>query len=79
MATIQVRDLPEDVYARLTLAAKEEHRSLAQETIVLLKRALDSREERKRIRHALLRRIREKKPPQDVPSPVELLREDRRR
>lgn len=37
MPTLQVRDLPEDIYVQLHYLAEKEHRSLAQETIVLLK------------------------------------------
>ncbi len=40
MATIQARDFPEGIYTKPVQLAKAEHRSLAQETIVVLKKAL---------------------------------------
>jgi len=35
MPTLQVRDLPEDIYIQLNDLAEKEHRSLTQEAIVL--------------------------------------------
>lgn len=39
MATLQIRDLPEDLHASLREAAARNHRSLAQQVIVELRRA----------------------------------------
>ena len=41
MPTLQVRHLPEDVYRSLQRLAESENRSLAQEAVVLLRKALD--------------------------------------
>ena len=40
MPTLQVRDLPEDVYIKLNMIANEENKSIAQQTIMLLKEGL---------------------------------------
>ena len=40
MPTLQVRDLPQDVYEQLQYLAEKDHRSLAQETIALLKEGI---------------------------------------
>ncbi len=80
MRTLQVRDLPEDVYTRLKDLAAKEHRSLTQETIALLEDALRVRSEAKERKRALL----EKDDPlglegKRVSDPVILVREDRDR
>jgi plasmid stability protein len=81
MPALQVRELPEDVYARLRAKAAAEHRSIAQETVVLLRRALRVPESRKDERNALLERIRERVLPQiaEMPPSEVLVREDRDR
>ncbi len=57
MATLQVRDLPEDIYIKLNMIANEENRSLAQQTIVLLKESLGLHTNNKLRRKALLLKI----------------------
>ena len=54
MPTLQVRDLPEDVYVQLNYLAEKEHRSMAQETIVMLKEGIISRLGNKERRKKLL-------------------------
>jgi len=48
MPSLQIRDLPEDVYEALSFRAESEHRSLAQQAIVELRRIpeLTARERR---------------------------------
>ncbi len=80
MRTLQVRDLPEDVYTRLKSLADKEHRSLTQETIVLLEEAIQERSASTDRKRALL----EKDDPlglegKRVSDPVILVREDRDR
>jgi len=80
MPTLQLRDLPEDVYVQLHYLAKKEHRSLTQETIVVLKKGLVSKLGNKDRRRKLL----ESTNVLDVdgsklPDPVVLIREDRER
>lgn len=80
MPILQVRDLPEDIYIKLSMVANEENRSLAQQTIVLLKESLSLHTNNKIRRKALLEKIKMKDYPEskkvDV---VKLIREDRER
>jgi len=80
MPTLQVRDLPEDVYTQLNYLAEKEHRSLSQETIVVLKEGLIQKIGNKERRKKLLEErnvlgIDGK----SLPDPVLLIREDRER
>jgi plasmid stability protein len=81
MPTLQVRDLPEDIYDRLHEKAKQEHRSIAQETVVLLRKALDDAEVRRDRRSRALERISRRRPAQveGFPASDEVVREDRDR
>ncbi len=80
MPTLQVRDLPEDVYNRLSMIAKEENRSIAQQTIVLLKEGLGLPANNKLRRQALLEMIRKKTyPDTSAVDEVAWIREDRER
>jgi len=80
MPTLQVRDLPEDIYIKLNMIANEENRSIAQQTIVLLKESLSLHINNKLRRKALLEKLEEKKYPENGEiDQVELIREDRRR
>jgi plasmid stability protein len=80
MPTLQVRDLPEDVYTQLNYLAEKEHRSLSQETIAVLKEGITTKIGNRERRKKLLE--------QDNPlgidgtkltDPVKLIREDRDR
>lgn len=80
MPTLQVRDLPEDVYVQLNYLAAKEHRSMAQETIVMLKEGIASRLGNKERRKKLL----ETANVLDIdgvilPDAVDLIRKDRER
>ncbi|MDP2855014.1 MAG: hypothetical protein Q8O28_12320 [Smithellaceae bacterium] len=80
MPTLQVRDLPEDVYVQLNYLAEKEHRSMAQETIVMLKEGIVSRLGNKERRKKLL----ETSNVLDIdgvtlPDAVDLIRKDRER
>lgn len=80
MPTLQVRDLPEDIYIKLNMIAHEENRSIAQQTIVLLKESLGLHINNKKRRKALLEALYEKKYPDTSEiDQVELIREDRER
>ncbi len=81
MATLQVRDLPDEVYTRLQSRAEAEHRSLAQQTIVLLRDALGIPSSRKAERQAVLQRIanRSISLPKRLAASDVLIREDRDR
>ena len=83
MASLHIRKLPENIYFLLKQKAEAEHRSIAQEAIVLLAKGLD-RSIAPKERHArLLQKIEEEA---EIYSEtvakldqVELIREDRRR
>lgn len=51
MPSLQIRELPDDLYNSLSLRAEREHRSLAQQALVDLRRALsaDKTSRRKRV------------------------------
>jgi len=80
MPSLQVRDLPEDIYLQLNYLAKKEHRSLAQETVVLLKESIESRLGNQERRKKILAKIRELNiDGRKFPDPVQSIREDRER
>ncbi len=80
MPTLQVRDLPEDIYIKLNMLANEENRSIAQQTIVLLKESLGLHRNNKLRRKALLEELSQRKYPEtDNVDVVQLIREDRER
>jgi antitoxin FitA len=80
MTTLQVRDLPEDVYSQLNYLAKKEHRSLAQETVVLLKEGIEAKLGKRNRRKKLLEDFEGLKiNGARVRDQVALIREDRER
>jgi hypothetical protein len=81
MPLLQVRDIPNDLYEKLSRVAEEDNRSIAQETVVLLKKALDYSEERILRRKRILTEIQKFKIENvdKFPDPVKLIREDRKR
>jgi antitoxin FitA len=80
MRSLQIRDLPEDVYEALSFRAKRNRRSLAQQAIVELWNVTELRraEDRKEIVRLLWRKV-EEGTRRVEPAPEELLREDRDR
>lgn len=83
MPTLQVRDLPEDVYRGIVRLAEADQRSISQEAIVLLRKGLGTAQEPGARRRSVLDslpdflvRDSDSKP---VPAPEELIREDRDR
>lgn len=82
MPSLQVRELPENIYHLLQEKANREHRSLAQEAVVTLARGLQVPLSQKNRRMELLRVISNNLPVDQSAThldPVELLREDRER
>lgn len=78
MPTLQVRDLPQELYNQLRFLAEKEHRSLAQETIILLKEGIENRLDHKERRRKLLESFQGLDVDvSDLPSPEQLVREDR--
>ena len=83
MALLQIRKLPENIYFLLKQRAEAEHRSIAQEAIVLLAKGLDTSIAPKERRTKLLQKIQEESELNSETEakldPGELIREDRRR
>ncbi|ACL68794.1 hypothetical protein [Halothermothrix orenii] len=82
MPTLQVRNLPEHIYNKIVELAEEDRRSITQETIILLEKALEMEKQNKKHRKKLLNKIiNETKSDNfdNVPDPVPLIREDRQR
>jgi len=81
MPLLQVRDVPEDLYERLSRTAEADNRSISQETIVLLRKALNLKEERIVRRKKLFEEIKKNKifNVDKFPSAADLIREDRDR
>ena len=81
MPSLQIRDLPDDVYEALAFRAQAEHRSLAQQAIVELRRIpeLTARERRLEILKDLKKRIETEPPSRPFRAPEDLIREDRDR
>jgi hypothetical protein len=81
MPLLQVRDFPEDIYTEIGFMAKREHRTIAQQTIVLIKRGLGKTETNKERRKRILERIMAREIPESVQAidVVKLIREDHER
>ena len=82
MPTLQVRNLPEHIYNKIVELAEEDRRSITQETIILLEKALEMEKQNKKHRKKLLNQIINETKSDDfdkVPDPVPLIREDRNR
>ena len=79
MPLLQLRDFPAELYDAISRVAHAENRSIPQQTIVLLKTALNITQERKLRRQAVLQEIDslELKNTNKFPDPVKLIREDR--
>jgi hypothetical protein len=77
MPILQIRDVPDDVYQRVTAAARAEHRSLSQQAVIALRRALDADVPDRRA--SVVRRLRASGRclPAGAADPVSLVREDR--
>lgn len=83
MPSLQVRDLPEHIYQKIVQLAKAERRSITQETIILLEKALEIEKQNKEHKRVLLNNILEEtnneNQTQTALDPVPLIREDRER
>jgi plasmid stability protein len=82
MSSLQVRDLPENIYYQLQKNARAEHRSLAQEAVVVLARGLKVSACNRQRRVKLLELISLNTidaTSDELIDPVDLIREDRER
>ena len=81
MPLLQVRDFPADVYEKIKYEATQQHRTIAQQTVVLIKRGLCEEGSNKERRRLLLEKIRKNDVPEEVKAVdvVKWIREDRNR
>ncbi|MEO5925927.1 MAG: hypothetical protein ABIR70_19060 [Bryobacteraceae bacterium] len=79
MPTIQVREVPEHIYRKLTEGAKQECRSLSQQIVATLAKGLELEADPKQRRKHLLAEIRASQPIRWAFDPVASIREDRDR
>jgi len=80
MASLQIRKLPDSLHQKLVAVARHEHRSVPQQTIVLLADALNvslaAKENRKQVL-ATIKRDAKRLKKFDVSDPTDLIRQDR--
>lgn len=82
MAILQVREVPEGVYRKLSDRAKADHRSIAQEALSLIEKGLSVDTEARTRRQALIDSISRPERhavPARLHDPAELVRQDRDR
>ena len=81
MATLQIRNLPDELYRALVRKAEQERRSVSQQAIVTLADGLDREVDPHERRRAALRRaaLVDPKATRHLIDPAKLIREDRRR
>ena len=85
MKSLQIKDLPENIYYKLTELAKVERRSLAQQAIAILAKGLELNENQKMKRVNFLEALKNNKNislinvNSQIPNAVDLIREDRDR
>ncbi len=81
MASITIRDIPDDLFERFKEMAREDRRSVNAEVIEVLDKAVQHRNLRAQRLRALedLARIRESQPPSNAEETLAMLREARQR
>jgi len=81
VSTLQVREMPEDLYLCLAQTAKAENRSIAQQTVTIIRESLKGGAAKRNRRLAALEAAEalQISLPEDVPDPVVFVREDRDR
>jgi hypothetical protein len=81
MPLLQVRDFPEDIYEEITFEARRQNRTIAQQTLVLIKKGLNEEVSNKERRRRLLEEINSREVPEAAKALdfVKMIREDRSR
>jgi len=81
MPALQIRNLDQGIYDSIVVLAKEENRSIAQQTTVLLRSALKLDAKELQLRNALktIKNSQIKEPHRRFPTSEQLIREDRDR
>jgi hypothetical protein len=77
MPSLQIRDMPEDLYEALAERARRQRRSLAQQAVADLSR-IEELEARQR-RELTVERLRARRPGRRISDPVRIVRADRER
>ena len=81
MPLLQVRDFPADIYEEITFEAKRQNRTIAQQTIVLIKKGLGEEISNNERLRRLLEEIKQNDIPEEAKAidVVKWIREDRNR
>jgi plasmid stability protein len=81
MPLLQVRDCPEDIYNKLSVVARRQHRTIAQQTIEFLEKSLSQEQSNIERRKTLIEKIQTMDIPEGARSidDVKWIREDRNR
>jgi hypothetical protein len=81
MPLLQVRDFPEDIYEEITFEARRQNRTIAQQTVILIKKGLGEEMSNRERRRLAVERSFARDVPRDVKSAdyVKFVREDRDR
>ena len=81
MPLLQVRDFPEDIYEEITFEAQRQNRTIAQQTIILIKKGLGEEMSNKERRRLAVERTFSRSIPKNVKvvDYVQFVREDRDR
>jgi plasmid stability protein len=79
MAILHVRNIPDDLYARIRERAVQEHRSLSAEVLAALEERFPHRPPVRELLESIERRARLHPLPPGAPDAVDLIREDRER
>jgi hypothetical protein len=81
MPLLQVRDCPEDLYKKISIYARRQNRTIAQQILVILEKGLGQEISNNERRKQLLDKIEKREVPKSVSiiDDVALIREDRNR
>ncbi len=81
MPLLQVRDCPEDLYKKISIHARRQNRTIAQQIVVILEKGLGQEISNNERRKQLLDKIEKREVPKNVSKidDVALIREDRNR
>jgi hypothetical protein len=81
MPLLQVRDFPEDVYDEISMVARKEHRTIAQQALVLIQKGLGKEETNKERRMRLIEKCNARVISDEIKAidDAALIREDRGR
>jgi len=79
MPLLQVHDCPEDIYKKISLVAKKQKRTIAQQVVVLLEQSLSQEHPNKERRKKLLSKIENRQISDEIKAidAVKLIREER--